>query len=345
MLRLRMWIPTSDRSPRRGRLRARTIALGAALLLGTVTNAAAADEPSKAALEQARGNFSRALALQTAGDWPGALALLKQVAAVKDTPQVRFNIALCEEQIGQLVSALGNYEIAKADAEEQGAGSVADATEQRIESLRARIPRLAIQRGSGAKAASISIDGVTLGHAAVGAMMPLDPGAHEVKAGASGHRPFEATVQLAEGDVVTLEVTLEPLAPPPEPKPPAEDARDAGIERSSAWPYLAGGVGLAGLAVSGVFYGLRSKTLGDLDSLCPEGRLSCPLERADRVDELEARGVTQTLVGNIGLAVGAVGIGTAVVLWVLEPKSGGSAVTVQGGTAHGLAGVTLSGRF
>ena len=85
-----------------------------------------AAENSAEALKRAREQFGQALALQTAGDWAGALTLLKEVAAVKSTPQVRFNMALCEEKLGKLVAALGDYELAAADARAEKADQVAE---------------------------------------------------------------------------------------------------------------------------------------------------------------------------------------------------------------------------
>src|SRR5689334_16529333 len=51
-------------------------------------------------LDKARAQFQQGLALETAGDWAGALSLFVQVAAVKLTPQVRFHVGLCEEHLG-----------------------------------------------------------------------------------------------------------------------------------------------------------------------------------------------------------------------------------------------------
>src|ERR1700712_2463504 len=88
------------------------------------------------AIKLAREQFSQALSLQTGGDWAGALALLKEVAAVKPTPQVRFNIALCEERLGRLVAALGDYELAASDAQTEKAEQVAQEVDLQLEALK-----------------------------------------------------------------------------------------------------------------------------------------------------------------------------------------------------------------
>src|SRR3954468_21729407 len=148
------------------------LSLVVALGLGVMPTPAFAQEPaadsSAEALKRAREQFGQALALQTAGDWAGALALLKDVAAVKSTPQVRFNMALCEEKLGKLVAALGDYELAASDARAEKADQVAEEVEGRLESLRQRIPKLTVTRGSGAEAAIVAVDGVSVGDQVIG---------------------------------------------------------------------------------------------------------------------------------------------------------------------------------
>ena len=84
-----------------------SLILGSLVAVCSVPSPARADGPAEGdAIKRAREQFGQALSLQTGGDWAGALALLKEVAAVKPTPQVRFNIALCEERLGRLVAAI-----------------------------------------------------------------------------------------------------------------------------------------------------------------------------------------------------------------------------------------------
>jgi hypothetical protein len=173
-------------------------------------------DSSAEALKRAREQFGQALALQTAGDWAGALALLKEVAAVKSTPQVRFNMALCEEKLGKLVAALGDYELAAADARAEKADQVAEEVEGRLEALRQRIPKITVKRGAGAEAALVVVDGVSLGDQVIGTPMPTDPGPHTVEATAPGFKSFRKSVRVGEQQSETVEIVLEAEpAPPP----------------------------------------------------------------------------------------------------------------------------------
>jgi len=141
-----------------------SFALCATAALGVAPRSAQAQAAADGdAIKRARDQFNQALSLQTGGDWAGALALLKEVAAVKPTPQVRFNIALCEERLGRLVAALGDYELAASDAQVEKSDQVRQEVDSRLESLKARVPRIVVKRGENADSATISLDGVSLG--------------------------------------------------------------------------------------------------------------------------------------------------------------------------------------
>src|SRR6478735_858888 len=208
--------------------------VGSSLVLGSLSGVcvvpatAHAQGPSSDGdgLKRAREQFAQALALQTGGDWAGALALLKEVAAVKPTPQVRFNIALCEERLGLLVAALGDYELAGSDAQAQKADQVRQEVDARLESLKARVPRVVVKRGEGADSATISLDGVSLGDSVLDSPLPVDPGPHVVEGAAAGFLPFKQSFRVAEQQTETIEVRLDPEpakvpAPPPPPAPSA----------------------------------------------------------------------------------------------------------------------------
>lgn len=319
----------------------RSARLGAALavvavLLSTPVPASAADSPpevSADSLKRAREQFSQALALQTAGDWAGALALLKEVAAVKSTPQVRFNIALCEEKLGRLVAALGDYELAAADARAERAEQVAEEVEARLENLRQRIPKLVLRRGAGADAAIIAVDGVSVGDQVIGTPMPTDPGPHTVEARAPGYKPFRTAVRLAEQQTEAVEITLEAEPLPPPPVAPAGAPRVEG--RSRLPGYVIGGIGVASLGASAVFLGLRASKISELERKC-EG-LACPASAQADIDA----GKTYSTLVNVTAIVGVAALAGGLVLVLTSGPSKSTAVAL--GPAPG--GVQLLGKF
>ncbi len=292
-------------------------------------------------LKRAREQFAQALALQTGGDWAGALALLKEVAAVKPTPQVRFNIALCEERLGLLVAALGDYELAGSDAQAQKADQVRQEVDARLESLKARVPRVVVKRGEGADSATISLDGVALGDSVLNSPLPVDPGPHVVEGAGAGYLAFKQAFRVAEQQTATIEVKLElapvkpepPLIPPPPPS--AQTMRTAG--------FVVGGAGIASLIASGAMFYLRHTTINDLDKQCGADRMGCPDSASSTID----RGKLYTTLGNVTLAVGAVGLGVGAALVVIGGRSSGRASLgiAPGAVGANAGGATLLGRF
>ncbi len=309
--------------------------------------AGAGQHADRAALTKAREQFQQAMTLQTAGDWTGALALLREVAAVKPTSQVLFNIALCEEKLGQLVAALADYDLAASDARANKAADVAEEAGRNATLVRERTPRLTIARGAGADAASITLDGVDVAPGTLGAPTPVDPGGHVVEAKQSGHRPFRESFTLAERESRGVTVSLEhesPTAPAPAPSvPPPAAPATSHASGPGALPWIVGGVGAASLVASGVFFVLRAGAIDDLDGVCGSARDTCPAASRGSFDS----GRTYTTLADVTLGIGIVGVGVgAVLLATRSGKSTRSHETVLVPAApNALAGASVVGRF
>ena len=315
----------------------------AAMTVGPSSQAAGPDP----ALTKAREQFRQAISLEAGGDWTGALTLLRDVASVKMTPQVRYNIALCEEHLGQLVSALGDYEMAAADAQEANAQDVTQVVGPRLESLRVRIPKLVVKRGKDATVAAITVDGVVLGAPMVGKEMPMNPGPHAVEAKAAGYKPFKVSIELAEKDSKTIEVSLVALQSGSEPIagliPTSSSTAPVDVppKKKNVLPFVVGGIEAASLITSGVFYLLRAGTTSDLDAACGPNRDTCPADAQSTYD----KGRTYNTVANITLAVGVVGVGAGVVLYLTTGKPTKAPSTASVGIAPTPGGASLIGRF
>jgi hypothetical protein len=302
------------------------------------SSAPAAD---KATLVKARQQFQQALALETAGDWSGASVLFQQVAQVRLTPQVRFHIALCEEHLGKLAAALGHYQIAADEAQEAQATEVAAQVASRTEGLKARIPKILIERGAGAEYASVSLDGIALGATSIGTELPVDPGPHTIDATAQGYKPFNAKFQIAEKETKKIEILLEALPPPPpEEKASASIGGDVAPPPpgKNLVPFIVGGAGVASLAASGVFFLLRSKSIHSLEDACPT-RTNCPADEKSTYDQ----GKTYTVVADVTLGVGVAGVATGAALFFVyrkkapAPASATAQIVPLWGTGPGAA--------
>lgn len=292
-------------------LNARRLVFRLALACTLATSGSALAQDA-AELKRARALFQQATELEQARNWTAALQAFREVGQVRMTPQVRFHIAVCEENLGRWVAALGGYELALADADRVNT-DFREEVEENVRRLRAKIPKLLIERGEGADAAAIELDGVAVGDSSIGVEVPLDPGPHAVTAKAPNRKPFEANVTLTERETTRLEITLEELpreavgpvvvAPPPADKPP-----------SKVVPYVIGGVGIASLVASGVLFGLRQSTISKLEKACPDQ--TCPRSQASRYDDLKFYHYGSQVTLGVGLAA----VGTAGALLLFQKK-------------------------
>ena len=306
-----------------------------ALVLASIPSAAFAQSPAD--LKKARLQFQRGIELEQASNWTEAIQEFREVGQVRMTPQVRFHIAYCEEGLGRLVTALGGYDLALAEADTVGP-DFKNEVETAMARLREKIPKLFIERGVGASS--------------IGVEVPLDPGPHKVTAAAPGYKPFDATVELKEREVtkvtLELEVNPEPIAPPPKERVvivPQEKGPDRTI------PYIVGGAGIVFLGASGALFALRQSTQAELEQDCPDAD-NCGKSNEDTYNRLKLYDVTAKVAAGVGIAA----IGTAVALIVFEKKPDKKAAkpkttwlgidaVVPSATPNGSLGGTILGHF
>ena len=170
---------------------------------------ALADEPTAAEIAVARRLYRDAVSLEESGNWTEAEQKLREAIAIKETPGLRFHLAVAQEKQGKLVEALVDYD--RAD-ELVAKGTRAPDVEQLLgparEKIKQRIPTLTLNVPASAQGAALAIDGKRFKPQLLGTPIPLNPGEHEVTVTAAGKKPFEAKVTLAEAERQELEVVL-----------------------------------------------------------------------------------------------------------------------------------------
>jgi hypothetical protein len=340
-------------------LRAHRITQRIALVLSCALASAAATVPAYAApdkeeLSRARARFQQATELEQAGNWAAALQQFREVGQVRMTPQVRYHIALCEEKLGKLVAALGGYELALSEAESLGPDFHKE-VEEKTNALRERIPKLVIERGQGAEAATIELDGIALGASSIGIDVPLDPGPHQVAARASGYEPYMETIEVPERETKRVSVTMKRIventgatnnddnkgsAPPPVPV----------AQPSRVVPYAVGIGGGVLLITSGVFYLMRQSKISSLDALCGNQDVCKPDAPVAQVNDEKSKLRTYNAMATITGIGGLAAVGVAVGLLVLEPKpskpqAATSLYINPAAPGANLAGLSLAGAF
>lgn len=318
-------------------------ALGLGVVALSLCAGSGAQAQTKQELDAARKLFQEGMALSAANNCSAALTKYRAVAAVKMTAQVAFNIAECEERLGKLVSALGNYRLAASQAQgDPKAKDVASRVADRIDPLEARIPKLTIKRGKGAEAAVIELDGSELGAAQLSAATPVDPGTHTVVAKIGGKEASNDTVTIAEKETKTFEVKIDlPVAkaeaPEAIPIPPNPESDKPPPAKSKVPGAVALGVGGVGVALGVTFMVLRGGALSDLDAQCDANK-TCPSSAQSIYD----KGRLYTGLAEGGFILGAVGIVTGVVLLATSGPPKPKASSAFLGAPPDTRGVRLS---
>ncbi len=340
---------------RANRLPQRIALVLACALASAVVTAPVQAAPDKEELSRARARFQQATELEQAGNWAAALQQFREVGQVRMTPQVRYHIALCEEKLGKLVAALGGYELALSEADSLGPDFHKE-VEDKTNALRERIPKLVIERGEGAEAATIELDGIALGASSIGIEVPLDPGPHQISARASGYDVYTETIEVPEKEIKRVQVTLNkiventavnsdeggrgqaaPSAPPP--------------RTSRTVPYAIGIGGGVLLVTSGVFFLLRSSQVNKLDQLCPN-KSRCPDMDPGQLanfNDGKSKLSTYNAMTIVTLVGGVAAVGVAAGLLLLEPKprkvaTAGLFMTPSAPGAN-IGGFSLAGAF
>jgi hypothetical protein len=320
-----------------------------------ISASGAAHAQSASEIAAAKQWFTEGLALEEKDQFKEALDRFRRAAQVKKTPQILFHVGLCEAKTGQLVEGLVNLERAVELGKSDGNDQVVTAATGEIASLKPRIPNLELAVSGSEQPKSLTLDDNALSESTIGSPIPVNPGAHVLKATFStgevtkrfsvkeGER---ARVELAapQGDEPTGGVGPSPPGTPPPPRsgtPPEKDQPAAEGPGVLPWVLIGGGVVFA----VGGFYAwkLRGDQVDELDSICPT-RDSCPANRESDVDDHESKGKLYTTLGIGAWVLGAAAIGTGTVL-LLGSKKSETAVRFTPSVAPGLAAATFGGRF
>ncbi len=268
-------------------------------------------------VEQARADFERGAALYRAGDFRAALEAFEAAQARAPAAETLFNIARCQEQLGQLADAVESYSAYLASAPDAPDRAAVSA---RVLALRARLPLEASLRISVEPPASVAIDGEPAGLSPVSAR--LRPGSHQVRATQDGYQPLEREVELAPGARVQLELSLVALVPPVAateraPEAAVRDTVPPAKTQPRRWTYVAAGLAAVCLA-AGVTFGVSAHQAQE--TLKDGTRRS-----AEQVQQVYDTAVARSAAANGFYAAAGVAGAAAVTLFFLEPHLGAPA--------------------
>jgi hypothetical protein len=283
-----------------------------ALLVFPGGHEAAADDAIEAArMANAQTLFDEGRALLLEGRAQEACPKLEESQRLDPGLGTQLNLADCYERLGKLANArtlfLDVAEQAKASGQEQRervARGRAAAIEPRLGKLAIVVP------ADGGAELRVERDGAELGRAQWNVPALVDPGEHRVRAWGPGVGEW-----VSEVDVVADGVVHEAVVP-------VNDARAFFDPLHRKLGLVAAGVGVAGVAVGGVF-GVRAITKkNEADRAGCDGRTCNTVESGKIRDQARSAGNIAT----VAMSIGAGGLAAAaVLLWIVsEPSSEGA---------------------
>ena len=298
-----------------------------ALLASTALLVLASAPAGAQDLAAAEALFDKGVADMEAGKYATGCPAIAESYRLDPRPGTLFAVAECEYRAGRTATAaarfqdyLDLFDRLTPDQRQKQRDRPTEAAAKKAE-LTKLVPRLTLTLAPGApKDTVVRRDDATLGAAALGMALPIDPGEHLLVAEGGGAR-VERKITLKNGDRVTIELELR-AAPPPLAVPvvapgaaaPPPAAGDGGSSLRTLG-FVAGGVGLAGIAVGAVAGGLTMSKKGTITDGCPDHRCTSQASK-DAADAAQATG----LVSTIGFGVGAAGLVAGTVLLLVAPS-------------------------
>jgi hypothetical protein len=182
--------------------------------------------------------------------------------------------------------------------------------------------------GADLSTVKITMDGSVLTDHLEGVALPVDPGEHTFMFEAAGQVPLEKKLIIQEAQKDRHESITLTAAPAMSPSPvpgrallaaPPDANAGGGLGTQKIFAIVAGGIGVAGLAVGTIFAVMDISKRNHAEAICP-GTL-CSQAGLDAWSDVAT---TQTF-STVGFIVGGVGVAGAAVLWFTAPRSNGGA--------------------
>lgn len=289
-------------------------------------------------------------ALLAAGKYEQACDALNESLSIDPAPGTALALARCYEKWGKLARAWSAYQDAEARARRAGQTAREVAAREQAELLAPRLPKVSIQVGKELAASpgfAIDLDGKTIGAAAVGTPIPIDPGDHAVEIRADGKIPLRRAFSAKEGEATVVSaLDLAPVGgatPAPTTAPPSEE--DDGASPWMTTGFVVGGVGVAMLGVGTVLGILASGANSDYDEACRGFRAGTGGDAAAFAACSEARDKTVTLADTSTVMFVAGGVLAAAGVTLVVVAGAGESDRAHLELTPGVASLTAHGAF
>jgi hypothetical protein len=289
-----------------------------------------------------QAQFDHGLAEMLAGRYETGCPALASSQKADPRPGTLFTLGECELRWRHSASALRHLvaylddvvKLPSASDRELQADRVKLATTQRadLERLVGHVT-LALPEGSPPDVV-VRADGEPVERNQLAAPFAVDPGDHVFALVLADGRKSEQSVKVARGEQRRVALVLPSPPPTPagtaSPEPDATEATDATerTARSSSagtwrtWVWISGGIGAAGVMLGGASAGVALAQKSSAASSCGTGGLQPGQCTSQQGVDTGSSARTWADVATVGFGVGAAGLATAIVLWLLSPSPG-----------------------
>lgn len=297
------------------RLGLRSLGLLPALFTLALTGSALA-EPTPGEKAAAEALFQKGVEFMAAGKSSEACEKFDGSNQLDPALGTMLRLADCYERTGKTASAWALFQQAAATATAQGQPERNKIAAERATSVEQRLSRLqlTVDTRAGKESLQVRLNGKPIPPGSWDASLPVDPGLQTIEVSAPGYVTWKTTVVLGVGPS-TASVDVPALTPEPQQDstPPAtESAAPVRTESSNTQRvvgYVVGGVGVAGLAVGGVFaFRAYDKNQESLDQCKKGDPTACTPEGAALRKSAQSSGTIATAATIAGGALVATGI-------------------------------------
>lgn len=267
------------------------------------------------------------------GDYTSACPKFAESARLDARVGTLARLGECEEKLGHLVAARTHWGQAR-DLARKTHDARADHAQREYTRIDALTPKLRLTfDGQPPPDFSATIDADRVDASGLGTPIPVEPGAHAVRATATGKAPFSSSVvTAADGATTNVPIVLaEPtvaVAPTPDgrpaqPTPPPAPA-EPGWNGGKTAAVVVGAVGVVGLGLGGAFGGLTFSEWASAKHDCGGGCASTSPAANEK-----SKATTYAAVSDVGFAAGGAAIVGAGILWFTAGKRPASASAVH----------------
>lgn len=294
--------------------------------------------------------FQEGRRLLAEGEIGAACEKFEASLALEVSSGTQLNLAACREKEGRSATAWAHFVAAGRIARTQSRLDHQLEAEHRANALKAELSYLTIRVAEPVAGMQVTRNGQLVATGSFGAKIPVDPGRFAIEASAPGYVSVRQVVTVGlRGDHQVVELPqLQPVASPePAAKPPGSapaDAPHARASGSNAAAWAAGGVGVAGLAVGGVFGAMALSSDASARRACGERTTECPSRAIEKAETRDS----QALISTVGVGVGLAGLAVATWLFLsgdAAPEATPPAVSAGAWLGPGAVFASARGRF